>query len=138
MHPQIKAVIITCIDYRIQSVVDNWIKDNNYTGGFDRISIAGVTKNMVKPIQTRLRATLLRELGLSIKLHNPQKIILMDHEDCGAFREDNTISENASFNEDREIHIRFLSDAKKMLKKYYPEKEIETYYVKLSGEIERN
>ena len=72
----IKAIVICCMDYRFQKGVRELILDNelNY-GDYDMVSIKGGAGNF---------AQLEEHLIVAKTLHNPQKIILTVHEDCGA------------------------------------------------------
>ena len=71
----IKATIVGCIDYRFQKMMAETISKYNLNyGDYDLISIPGGAGNF---------NDLERYLKISIKLHNPQTIILVVHEDCG-------------------------------------------------------
>ena len=72
----IKSVVICCMDFRFQKVVQELIKENGLDyGDYDLVSIKGGAGNFEQ----------LREhLIVAKKLHNPQQIILTVHEDCGA------------------------------------------------------
>ena len=72
----IKAIVICCMDYRFQYAIHELIKENGLEyGDYDLVSIKGGAGNFIQ----------LREhLEVAKKLHNPQKIILTVHEDCGA------------------------------------------------------
>lgn len=72
----IKSIVICCMDYRFQKAVRELILENelNY-GDYDLVSIKGGAGNF---------AQLEEHLIVAKSLHNPQKIILTVHEDCGA------------------------------------------------------
>lgn len=72
----IKSIVICCMDYRFQKAVRELILENelNY-GDYDLVSIKGGAGNFVQ---------LEEHLIVAKSLHNPQKIILTVHEDCGA------------------------------------------------------
>ena len=78
----IKSVIIGCIDYRFQGKIYQTIKSYNLNfWDYDLILIPGGGGNLTECI---------KYLKMSIKLHNPQNIILIIHEDCqqGATKDD--------------------------------------------------
>ena len=71
----IKAVIVSCMDYRIQEKIAKIISDYNLNyGDYDLILIQGGAGNF-----DQLKSHLIT----SKKLHNPQKVILSIHQDCG-------------------------------------------------------
>jgi len=75
MH-RAKNCIITCIDFRLQKAYSDFIKSRNMLGESDIISLAGCFRDLVKPLEN---------------LHNPDNIILLDHQDCGGYTQDDTI-----------------------------------------------
>ena len=73
---QIKAIVICCMDYRFQFAIQEVIKENDLTyGEYDLVSVKGGAGNFQQ---------LKEHLEVAKKIHNPQKIILTIHEDCGA------------------------------------------------------
>lgn len=110
------ALVVTCIDFRIQSFVNDWIKDHVGEGNFDRVSLAGGVFD---------REVIASQVDTAKRLHDIDKVILMNHEDCGAYGEGGTT----------ERHTEDLDKAKKALKKKYPEVEVETYIVQLNGQV---
>ena len=71
----IPAIVIGCMDFRIQNHIQNIIKQNNLSyGDYDLVLIQGGAGNFEQ---------LEQHLITSKKLHNPQLIILTIHEDCG-------------------------------------------------------
>ncbi len=79
MH-KAKLLVIHCIDLRFQKAIDEDVKKQANYGEFDRIAWPGSSidfenvKNASK---------------VSLKLHNPDNVIIYEHEDCGAYGEDN-------------------------------------------------
>ena len=70
----IKSLVIGCMDYRFQCKLYKTIKSYNLNfGDYDLILIPGGGGNLTECI---------KYLKMSIKLHNPQNIILTIHEDC--------------------------------------------------------
>ena len=98
----IKSVIIGCIDYRFQCKIHQTIKSYNFNfGDYDLILIPG--GNLIECI---------KYLKMSIKLHNPQNIILIIHEDCqqGATKDDfkNSIKLIRTINKNIPIYTEYL------------------------------
>ena len=71
----IAAIVIGCMDFRIQNHIQNLIKEHNLSyGDYDLVLIQGGAGNFEQ----------LKEHLITAKiLHNPQLIILTIHEDCG-------------------------------------------------------
>jgi len=62
-------------------MIDENLKKRGLFGKFDRISWAGASKDL---------QNVLNNASISLKLHEPDEIIIYEHEDCGAYEEDNS------------------------------------------------
>lgn len=111
MH-KAEAAIVTCIDFRFQEYINNWI--SQHLKSFDRVALAGGVKNL---------DIILGQIDLAFRLHHIQKVILINHEDCGAYGGSGTAQK----------HAEDLKNAAAKIKQQYPELEIETYYLQLDG-----
>src|SRR3989344_3087490 len=80
MH-KAKLLAIHCIDLRFQEIVDKDLESRAGYGHFDRISWSGSSLDFENVEKSAL---------VSIKLHDPDEVIIYEHEDCGAYGEDNS------------------------------------------------
>ena len=115
------SIVLLCIDYRFwpQALP---LLEKKY-GDFDLIEIAGSSKNLTSPLEKEDKTALLENIGISIKLHNPHKIILTNHLDCGAYGGSKMFK-----SEDEEIafHKKELIAAKEVVSKKFPELVVKT------------
>ena len=83
MSPEHKAraLKIKCIDYRFEEKIDADAKSRGLNGNSDEISWPGASKDFKNVSQA---------VALSIKLHDPDEVIIYEHEDCGAYGQDNS------------------------------------------------
>ena len=114
---QAEALIATCIDFRLQEAINKWILENFTPKTFDRVALGGGVKNL---------DVILGQIDIAVRLHHIKKVVLINHEDCGAYGEIGTY----------EKHTQDLKDAKDRVKKNYPNLEIKTYYLHLNGTFE--
>lgn len=112
------SLITTCIDFRFQEFINKWISSNFQPRSFDRVAFAGGVKSL---------DTIMSQIDISYKLHHIKKVVLINHEDCGAYGEAGTA----------EKHAQDLKNAAAKIKDQYPNLEIETYYLRLTGEFEK-
>jgi hypothetical protein len=124
------------MDFRFQKSVQTWLKERGYLGSCDEVIVAGASRDIVKPIEPAHKDYLMRQIDLSVKLHNPDEIVIIDHQDCGGYAQDETIRSGLETQEDRDSHCKYASEAKVILKEKYPKKEIKTFYAKLGGGVE--
>ncbi len=110
------AAVVTCIDFRFQDALDQWLKANVGPGHFDRIAYAGGVKEW---------ETVMAQIRVSKQLHQIKKVILINHEGCGAYGSAGTL----------ERHQHDLTNAKQALLHEFPDLTVELYYAQLDGNI---
>jgi len=124
-----KALVLQCIDYRFRRILYDYFSVV-YPEGYDLVSVAGGVKDLLG--DESASNYLMNQLMLSCKLHGPDIIVLVQHEDCGAY------GESVNF-KSKEAEEKFqqneLDRAEDLLKNCLPETQILKYYARLSGEI---
>ncbi len=136
MH-KAKAVAILCMDFRFQEKIQNWLKDNGYLGHTDEISIAGASRDFITPVEDWHKDYVNLQLELSVKLHDPDEILIFDHQDCGGYAQDDTIPSGLDYEEDKKRHIEYATKVKELLEQKYPNKTIKMMYVPFDKPIEQ-
>ena len=111
---KIEALIIRCIDYRFVTQSRKFKDDQGLTDKYDLIAFPGASKSIHQ---------LFDAIEVSNRLHKPKKIMIMDHEDCGAFGDKNSKSD----------HVESLRKAESLLNIQFPNIPIELYYIKFDG-----
>lgn len=109
-----EAIMVTCIDFRLQEAINNWIAQNFSPNTFDRVALAGGVKNLM---------TIMNQIGIAVRLHHIKKAVLVNHEDCGAYGEAGTSQK----------HAEDLRNASIKIKEQYPNLGVETFYLHLDG-----
>lgn len=135
MH-KIKALVIQCIDFRFQTAIREWLEDNGYENEHDLLSIAGSSKDIVKPAEPSHSDFVLRNIKTSIRLHGPEGILLFDHQDCGGYAADGTILSGMPREKDLELHKKFLKEAKRIIEGACPGVRVRLFYVDLEMKVE--
>src|SRR6266567_1686622 len=111
------AIVVSCIDFRFQKYIRNWLDKNFADKTYDYVGFAGGTKDL---------ETVLKQLAISVRLHNISQVVLMHHEECGAYGAESTW----------ERHTQDLRKAKEEIYKLYPNLQVDLYYLHLNGEFE--
>lgn len=114
---KIEALIIRCIDYRFVTQSRKFKDDQGLKDKYDLIAFPGASKSIHQ---------LFDAIEVSNRLHKPKKIMVMDHEDCGAFGDKNSLKD----------HTESLEKAEKLLNIQFPGIPVELYYIKFDG-VER-
>ena len=112
-------MVLSCIDPRFQTKVYNYLKNKKLIGKYSSFTIAGagigVTHNKFK----KWHKTFWDNLDVSIKLHKISRLIVINHEDCGAAKIANNKKKFNSLIE-RKIHNESFRNIKKIITKRYP------------------
>ncbi len=96
-----RALVITCIDFRFVSSQRDFLLGLGLENNYDLLTTPGASKNLLQ-IEGAIAA--------SLRLHEPKEILIFDHEDCGAYGENNSF----------EAHRQNLLKAQLYLEKTYP------------------
>lgn len=119
-----EAVVLHCIDFRFQQAMNEHF-DVEFPKSYDLVSIAGGVKELVEKGRDSF---LLNQIQLSLKFHQPQNIVLVQHEDCGAY------GGSESF-ENSETEFSFqrkqLQKAEELLKEQFPKCIIQKCFARL-------
>ena len=116
-HYTADACIVWCFDDRFTGLLEEFVKSRGYKN-YDLVKIAGGAKTLASPENEADRLFVLKQIRISINLHGTKHVILMCHEDCGAY------GGKASFTSDSEELERINNDLKEadhILKNNLPE-----------------
>jgi carbonic anhydrase len=111
-------LLVHCMDYRIQPVLIRWLEETGQLGATDILSISGSCRES-KPVLETVKA--------SVRLHNISRVILTQHEDCGAY------GGHASFDTIEAERGKYQSDMKQvrdLIRQKFPDLRIETYLIR--------
>ncbi|MFO7806965.1 MAG: carbonic anhydrase [Candidatus Moraniibacteriota bacterium] len=123
------AAAICCIDFRFwretMEFIDNYFKVKSY----DFPKLPGAAKAIIESNGNDLASSCVE---VPCELHNIKKIILVNHEDCGAYGGSKPFEGDKKA--EQEFHEQELTKAAEIIRKKYPEKEVHIIYAKLSPE----
>ena len=114
-----KAMVLSCIDPRFQPKVYKYLKDKNLTGKYSSFTIAGAAIGVTAKKFKKWHTTFFENLSTSIKLHKVDRLIVINHKDCGAAKIVNDKNKFTSAVENK-IHRDSFKKIKKVLTKKYP------------------
>jgi hypothetical protein len=131
------AVVLCCIDFRFWKETVEFVEKSPPAGGlgiksFDFPSLPGAAKAINDCMDENDVA--MRCIGVPCDLHHAKKIVIINHEDCGAY------GGSAKFNGDSEAEQKFheseLQKAEAKIAEKYPDKEYILVYAKLADDKE--
>lgn len=124
-----KALLLRCLDFRLNEAVSQWLEKNRLLNKCDFVSLAGAVKNLVDPQQPTDPEVVLRQIEISQRLHGISEVILMNHTDCGAY------GGRAAFEgseEERSQHLQDLQQAKEKIIFQFPDLKIRRVLAKIN------
>ena len=111
------ALVVHCMDYRLQKFLQPWITVRFGYDNFDIISLAGSVHDY---------EMVLKYVQLAVQIHGIKIVCLINHEDCRAYGRDGTYKR----------HRHDLLDTRDKLRVLYPQLNVETFFLHLDGTFE--
>ena len=128
MKSKYKAMVLSCIDPRFQTPVYKFLKKKNLSGKFSSFTIAGAAVGVTHIKFKKWHKAFIDNLSTSIKLHGINRLIVVNHEDCGAIK----IAEGKKNFKEEQIHKLSFHKLKKIVMKKFPKLKLEFHIKKLS------
>jgi len=117
-HHTCSTIAVSCIDFRFQKFIETWLNKKIGVKQYDRVAWAGGVFD---------RNGILKQLDISVRLHHIKKVILINHEDCGAYGVSGT----------PEKHRSDLIATRVKIHTLYPRLKITLYYLLLDGTFKK-
>ena len=127
-------MVLSCIDPRFQHLVHNHLKKKKLIGKFSAFTIAGAAIGVTNHKFKHWHKTFYDNLETSIQLHRIEKLIVINHKDCGVAKIINGKKEFSPINE-KKIHKDSFSKIKKQIKKRFPKLKVELNLISLDSKI---
>jgi carbonic anhydrase len=81
---QADACVISCYDARFDLVLRKFLKRRGLAL-VDHLKIAGSVKGLASPDHEADREFMLRMIRISMRLHQPDLVVMVGHQECGAY-----------------------------------------------------
>ena len=129
-----KAMVLSCMDPRFQHLVHSYLKKQKLIGKYSAFTIAGAAVGVTHNKFKKWHKTFYDNLSTSIKLHQIEKLIAINHQDCGAAK---IVNGKKAFNitNEQKIHKESFSKLKKEIKKRFPKLKVELNLMSLNSKI---
>ena len=134
MKSKYKAMVLSCMDPRFQHLVHNYLKKQKLSGKYSAFTIAGAAVGVTHNKFKKWQKTFYDNLSTSIKLHQIEKLIVINHNDCGAAK---IVNGKKAFNitNEKKIHKESFSKLKKGIKKRFPKLKVEFNLMSLKSKV---
>ncbi|GAB4213466.1 MAG: hypothetical protein OHK0012_09640 [Synechococcales cyanobacterium] len=133
--PTVAALVLSCIDFRFVPIEQHFLATTGLTGQYDYTALAGASLAIAGFPHPTAARTFWDQLAIAYQLHHVRRVIMIDHQDCGAFAL--KIDPLLSRDPDRElsIHRRYSRQAATAIRRRYPDVTVDTYWATLDGSV---
>lgn len=122
MSHKAEVFVLSCIDFRFRKAIQNFLENDLKHSNIDMKTDGGAVMQLNS--DTPVRDWLTKNMEIAFSLHGVEKIILINHTDCGAYGGLKRFNNNK---EELEFHSTELKQATDYLTIKYPDKIIEAY-----------
>ncbi|MBM3124081.1 MAG: hypothetical protein FJZ87_03295 [Chloroflexi bacterium] len=112
-----EALVVHCMDYRLQKFLHPWIMRRFGRDNFDIISLAGAVHDY---------EMVLKYVQLAVQIHSIKTVCLINHEDCRAYGHAGTYKR----------HKNDLQDVQQKIRILFPNLRVDTFFLHLDGDFE--
>jgi carbonic anhydrase len=130
------AMLLSCIDPRMVAPVYKYMEAQGLSGKYSQFCIAGAAIAVVAPKFKAWRPAFWDNTATSLQLHRINKIIAIDHRDCGAARVAYGDDSIANPEVETRTHREVLAEFRATVAKHLPQLSVVTGLMALDGSIE--
>lgn len=118
-----QACVLTCMDFRIQGAVSQWLQEKGLAGKYDYLSLPGASRNFIHEGKLNL-------VEDSCRLHHIAEVYLIHHEDCGAYNLGDLPVAAQLDHQHQDMEM-----AARILKERHPEMKVYLAFLYLDGHV---
>lgn len=133
----VQALGLSCIDYRLVQHTVRFFDSLGLCKDYDTLSLAGASLAAVSPKFPSANTAFWDQLAIAKELHQIQRVVVVDHRDCGAYKV--AFGERYASDPDEETaqHRTVMEALKTALVQMHPDLAPEFYLMALDGKTER-
>ena len=131
------AMILGCIDPRMHEPVRDFAVQHGLIGQYSQFTVAGAAIGVVAPAFAKWHRTFWDNLAASIKLHQIETVIAIDHRDCGAAKIAYGDDSIATPEKENATHRAALAEFTRQVGERQPKLKVEALLMALDGSFIR-
>ena len=133
------ALVLTCIDFRFPHQIVDYMDGLTPPGKpritYDHVILAGASLGVFSGVFPQWATTFWDHLAVSIKLHRIKQVYLLDHRDCGGYREFGALptTDQAPVGSEIEtrVHQHYMDRLAYLIQNTHPDLEVITHLLDL-------
>lgn len=132
---KVDALVLTCIDYRFVHVIPEFMRTNYPSLSYDHVILAGASLGVFTGIYPAWASTFWEHLEVAIALHGIHTVIILDHRDCGAYREFEALADEPADDEERDVHQHYMDRLGKLITKSQRSLRVRTHLLDVPKDL---
>ncbi len=131
-----EALLLSCMDFRLMDEVERYMTGRGLRNNYDHIVLAGASLGAITDKFPAWNQTFWEHLDVAIKLHHINRVIVMDHRDCGAYKVILGPEHAKDPKTERETHLKQLKTLEAKIGEKHPQLKVEMLLMALNGKAE--
>ncbi len=131
-----EALLLSCMDYRLVDETERYMSKRGLRNRYDHLILAGAALGALTDKYPAWNRTFWEHVDVAIELHGIQKVILMDHRDCGAYKAILGEDFAKDLARETEVHASKLRELRKQIQEKHPKLSVELLLMSLDGKVE--
>lgn len=130
------ALLLCCMDYRLVDDVTRYMEGREMKNDYDQVILAGASLGALNERFTDWGKTFREHVAIAKDLHHINKVIVMDHRDCGAYKV--LLGEDLAGDpaRERDVHARYQRALAGVITAAHPDLQVELLLMALDGSVE--
>ena len=124
---KVDALVLTCIDYRFVHLIPEFMQKHYPSLSYDHAILAGASLGVFAGIYPAWASTFWEHLEVAIALHGINTVIILDHRDCGAYREFEALPEAPDPDMEQKIHQHYMDRLGALITKSHRSLRVRTH-----------
>ena len=132
----VDVLLLSCMDYRLMDELAAYMDGRGLKDGYDHVILAGASLGALTDKRPDWGHTFFQHVDVAIQLHHIRKVIVIDHKDCGAYREFLGAAAVSTPARELEEHTHYLKRLRAMILQHHPKLEVELGLMGLDGKVQ--
>ncbi len=129
-------LLISCIDFRLNDEVSQFMQKRGLTDNYDTLVLAGASLGVYNKQYPEWEKTFLDHLKLVVDLHKVKGVIIIDHRNCALYKKLLGSEIESSRERETEVHRAQFLEVREVIYKNYPQLKVEFLLMDLDGSVE--
>jgi carbonic anhydrase len=132
----VDTLVVSCIDFRLRTELENYMVTRLGPNSYDEVALAGASLGILNDEFPGWNKTFRQNLDIAVRLHGVNKVIFIDHRDCGAYKMIKGKTCCTTEEKEEHVHAVQMNKVRAYMKEKYPNLQVETLLMNLDGTVD--